>query len=149
MEAGPVTGAEWLAQADPALRLDDWLSLPAGLAMLPAGRVWDAVVMPFSLGWHVRRALGFDLGGPPLMHDLGCHRLYFLVPPGTATTWDAPPTRCLGVGSWLAVPHPAGVGGPAACWLSSPDGSGALYDPDVLRAAVVHARAAPRKREFE
>ncbi|MGW0862400.1 hypothetical protein [Streptomyces sp. NPDC002611] len=90
---------------------DEWDSA-AKLAMIPLGRLFDAVRIPEGV---VHAATGSEepsiiaaglsrcLNGP-VIHDPGFGRYYALVPPGTAKEWPSPLAECLTEGTFLGVP---------------------------------------------
>lgn len=107
----------WLASAhpSPAAVCREWDS-EAGLALVPLGRLFDAVRIPAAVVqrafrschgavMHVR--LADHLRGGPVILDAERRRYYALVAPGTAAWWRAPAAACLGEGTYLGVPHPA------------------------------------------
>ncbi|MCM1972350.1 hypothetical protein [Streptomyces sp. G1] len=87
----------------------------ARLALIPLGRIFDAVRIPaetarLAFASHdqaaVERRMARHLRGGPVIHDPEGHRYYALVPPGTAQQWTAPAAECLGEDTYLGVPHP-------------------------------------------
>ncbi len=106
----------WLASAhaSPAAVRRNWDS-PARLALVPLGRLFDAVRVPAAIAHHafashdqavVTRKLARHMRGGPVIHDPAGRRYYALVPPGTAREWQAPAAQCLGEGTYLGVPRP-------------------------------------------
>ncbi|WP_328871240.1 hypothetical protein OHT76_14565 [Streptomyces sp. NBC_00287] len=106
------TVQEWLAYAHPKVH-QEWSST-AGLALIPLGRLFDAV----RLSEHLVRSvagvsgpatvndwLGRSLNSGPVIHDPSGHRYYALVPSGTAPDWRVPAAACLGEGTYLGVPR--------------------------------------------
>ncbi|MFC9507560.1 hypothetical protein [Streptomyces sp. NPDC057002] len=105
----------WLASAHPSpdTARGEWSSA-AKLAVIPLGRVFEAVRLPERV---VHRAvasadrdtvsdrLARCLSGAPVIHDPGFRRYYALVPPGTAQMWCTPVAECLGQGTYLGVPR--------------------------------------------
>jgi hypothetical protein len=135
--------AQWLASAAaaPETCRREWERHPLGVALLPAGRLWDVLVVPGGLGRATLRVLERMAGRPgPVLADRGDARVGFFVPPGTASGWFGTGVRGAGRGSWVAVPHPARVAG-GVRWLVPPDGSGALTDPALLELAMHEAVA--------
>ncbi|AUG79901.1 hypothetical protein CFP65_5191 [Kitasatospora sp. MMS16-BH015] len=124
---------DWLAAAapDPAACRREWAA--TGLALIPAGRRWDVLLVPRVLG-----ELTALTGGP--VYRSG-DELGFLVPVGTAARWVGTGIRSAGHGTWLAVPHPRSV----LHWRVPPDGSGRLVDPMLLEL-VLHEAAAKLHR---
>ncbi|MFE6362994.1 hypothetical protein ACFVP3_23720 [Streptomyces sp. NPDC057806] len=87
----------------------------ARLALIPLGRLFDAVRIPEAVAHHaftthdqavVARQLARYMHGGPVIHDPAGRRYYALVPPGTADEWRAPAAACLGEGTYLGVPRP-------------------------------------------
>ncbi|WP_069814914.1 hypothetical protein [Streptomyces sp. TP-A0874] len=134
----------WLCSAapDPAECRREWESDPRGVALLPAGRLWDVLILPGELGYPT-----FDVltGQPdrrpgPVLADFGQRRMGFFVPPGTAERWLGTGVRCAGRGTWIVVPRPGYTAG-SMRWLLPPDGSGRLTDPVLLELAMHEAAA--------
>ncbi|MFJ9793705.1 bifunctional DNA primase/polymerase [Streptomyces globosus] len=139
------TAVEWLVSAagDPQACRWEWERSPDGVALLPAGRHWDVLVLPGGLGRAALAVLRRLRGRPgPVLAGPGGTRLGFFVPPGTASHWLATGARGAGRGSWIVVPHPGRAPGAAGHWLVPPDGRGTLTDPAVLELALHEAVAA-------
>jgi hypothetical protein len=134
--------AAWLAAAapDPDACRRAWQRSVRGIALLPAGRRWDALLVPGRLGLAALRLLDRLPGGGPVLFDPGDDTVGFLVPVGTAARWVGTGIRGAGDGAWLPVPHPR-RGGRGLRWLVPPDGTGRLTDPGVLEL-VLHEAAA-------
>ncbi|MGW6574944.1 hypothetical protein ACWGAN_22655 [Streptomyces sp. NPDC054945] len=130
-------GAHWAAQAheQPAQVWEEWASNLA-VALLPAGRTWDAVAMSSRRMQAVAEVLGQGLARVPLLTDLTVERAYVLVPAGTAETWSEPDTTSIGTGFWLVASKPGGRQVPAGTWVQEPGLMTQLADPDALRAAL-------------
>ncbi len=105
----------WLASAhpSPAAVLREWDG-GAWLALIPLGKLFDAVRIPESLvhsmaGFTdpatVNAWLGWSFNGGPVIHDPAGRRYYALVPPGTAPHWSASAAAYLGDGTYLGVPR--------------------------------------------
>ncbi|MFF3467412.1 hypothetical protein [Streptomyces sp. NPDC002619] len=141
--AGAKTAVEWLASVapDPEACRWDWERNPHGVALLPAGKAWDVLVLPGQLGYPTRDVLTrvLDQAGPVLA-DFGDSRVGFFVPPGTASRWLGTGIRTAGHGTWIVVPYP-GRSTRGVRWLVSPDGSGTLTDPALLELAMHEAAA--------
>lgn len=139
----------WLASAapQPTACRQEWERHPEGVALLPAGTLWDVLILPGPLGYatlDVLLRIGAHPG--PVLADHGqdaAGRLGFFVPPGTVGGWLGTGVRGAGAGSWIVVPHPARGGGMAVRWVIPPDGSGTLTDPAVLELAMHEAATAP------
>ncbi|MFH8222662.1 hypothetical protein ACH4C2_24270 [Streptomyces sp. NPDC018057] len=140
---GTKTAVEWLASAapDPRACRKEWERNPRGVALLPAGKVWDVLFLPGELGYPTLDVLSrvLDQLGPVLA-DFGDQRLGFLVPPGTAARWLGTGVRSAGAGTWIVVPYPGRTAGTLR-WLVPPDGSGTLTDPALLELAMHEAAA--------
>ena len=84
---GAKTDVEWLASVapDPEACRWEWERNPMGIALLPAGKAWDVLILPGELGYPTLDVLTrvIDQLGPILV-DFGDARMGFLVPPGTA-----------------------------------------------------------------
>ncbi|UED86905.1 hypothetical protein [Streptomyces profundus] len=142
-ENGARTALEWLAAAapSPATCRWEWERQPQGVALLPAGRLWDVLILPPVLGLATLDVLGRIIDRPgPVLADGRQRRVGFFVPAGTAGRWLGTGVRAAGHGSWIVVPRPD-RSVPAARWLVPPDGSGLLTDPAVLELAMHEAAA--------
>lgn len=139
------SASEWLAAAseDPRACKREWRLGLTGVALLPAGRLWDVVIVPEELGRGVADILE-DLPllrpGPVLWGARRC-QVGFFVPPGTASRCVCTGLRCVGEGVWITAPAPHHRWG-SLRWLISPDGAGTLNQPEVL--ALTLKRAAGR-----
>ncbi|MDQ0793685.1 hypothetical protein [Streptomyces sp. B1I3] len=143
---GAKAAVEWLASVapDPDVCRWEWERDPQGIALLPAGKRWDVLILPGALGYPTFDVLTRLLDRPgPVLADFGDARLGFFVPPGTAAHWLGTGVRGAGQGTWIVVPYPGRtVGG--VRWLIQPDGSGTLTDPVVLEWAMHEAVAVRR-----
>lgn len=142
--AGARRAAEWLASAapDPDACQAEWARSPLGAVLLPAGRMWDVLIVGGLLGYPTLDALTGCLERPgPVLADFGDARIGFFVPPGTAARWADTGIRCAGRGTWIVAPRPGGRAAGGARWLIQPDGSGTLTDPAVLELAMQDAAA--------
>lgn len=133
---------EWLAAAaaDPLSCKRQW-DRGADAVLLEAGRLWDVLTVPEHLGLSVLELLRrtrLRASGPVLV-NCGARRVGFFLAPGPATDWTGPGVRHVGRGSWVAVPPPDRSAGWRLEWLLPPDGTGALYDPDVMELALREA----------
>ncbi|MCK1813485.1 hypothetical protein N0X72_22810 [Streptomyces carpaticus] len=138
----------WLASAapEPDTCRWEWERHPLGVALLPAGRMWDVLILDGTLGHPTLQVLTRLLERPgPVLADHGDARIGFFVPPGTTGRWIGTGVRGAGSGSWVAVPHP-GRTGHGVRWLVPPDGSGALTDPGLLELAMHEAAAGAARR---
>ncbi|MEW2248809.1 hypothetical protein AB0907_15930 [Streptomyces sp. NPDC006975] len=143
--AGAKTAVEWLASVapDPDACRWEWERNPLGVALLPAGRAWDVLILPGRLGYPTLDVLTRILDRPgPVLADFGDDRMGFFVPPGTASRWVGTGIRTAGNGTWIVVPHPGRSAGTVR-WLVEPDGSGTLTDAALLELAMHEAAAGP------
>ncbi|MFE7959605.1 MULTISPECIES: hypothetical protein [unclassified Streptomyces] len=143
--AGAKTAVEWLASVapDPEACRWEWERNPLGVALLPAGRAWDVLILPGGLGYPTLDVLTRILDRPgPVLADFGDDRMGFFVPPGTASRWVGTGIRTAGSGTWIVVPHPGRSAGTIR-WLVEPDGSGTLTDAALLELAMHEAAAGP------
>ncbi|GAA0428524.1 bifunctional DNA primase/polymerase [Streptomyces luteireticuli] len=132
------SAVEWLASAapDPRACRRQWQRDPFGVVLLPAGRLWDVLVVPAALGRPAAELLSRRTRRPgPVLCDERAGRVGFLVPPGTAGRWVGTGVRGVGAGGWVVVPHPLRGRSPVR-WLVPPDGSGVLTDPVGLEGAL-------------
>ncbi|MFB7055217.1 bifunctional DNA primase/polymerase [Streptomyces vinaceus] len=143
------TAVEWLVSVapDPDACRWEWERNPLGVALLPAGRRWDVLILPGELGQAALDVLTLLLDRPgPVLADPGDARLGFFVPPGTASRWLGTGVRGAGRGTWIVVPYPGRTTG-GVHWLVPPDGSGTLTDPVLLELAMHEAAARVAGRE--
>ncbi|MEU6668259.1 hypothetical protein [Streptomyces sp. NPDC046727] len=148
---GAKTAVEWLASVapDPEACRWEWERSPLGVALLPAGKAWDVLILPGDLGYPTLDVLTRILGRPgPVLVDFGDNRVGFFVPPGTAARWLGTGVRTAGAGTWIVVPHP-GRATRGVRWLVAPDGSGTLTDPALLELAMHEAAAGPARGRRE
>ncbi len=140
---GAKTAVDWLVSVapDPDACRWEWERDPLGVALLPAGRGWDVLILPGELGRPTLDVLRLLLDRPgPVLADFGDSRLGFFVPAGTASRWLGTGVRGAGRGSWIVVPYPGRATG-GVRWLVLPDGEGTLTDPAVLELAMHEAAA--------
>ncbi|WP_418959413.1 hypothetical protein [Streptomyces tritici] len=146
--SGAKAAVEWLVSVAPnpdACRWE-WERNPLGVALLPAGRRWDVLILPAELGYPTLDVLTRLVDRPgPVLADFGDARMGFFVPPGTVTRWVGTGVRGAGGGTWIVVPYPGRANG-AVRWLVPPDGSGTLTDPTLLELAM-HEAAGQLARE--
>ncbi|WP_267244572.1 hypothetical protein [Streptomyces sp. PR69] len=148
---GVKTAVEWLVSAapDPDACRWEWERNPLGVALLPAGRLWDVLILPGELGYPALDVLTRLVERPgPVLADFGDSRIGYFVPPGTAARWLGTGVRGAGKGTWIVVPHPAKGTAGTVRWLVLPDGAGTLNDPSLLELAM-HEAAASISREGE
>ncbi|MFD6358335.1 hypothetical protein [Streptomyces roseolus] len=142
--SGVKAAVEWLAAVapDPDACRWEWERNPHGIALLPAGRRWDVLILPGALGRATLSVLTRLVDRPgPVLADFGDARIGFFVPPGTAARWLGTGVRGAGPGTWIVVPHPGRPTG-AAHWLVAPDGLGTLTDAPLLELAMHEAAGA-------
>ncbi|MCX5194046.1 bifunctional DNA primase/polymerase [Streptomyces sp. NBC_00249] len=135
------TAVEWLVSVapDPVACRWAWERNPLGVALLPAGRRWDVLILPGELGRAALEVLRLLTERPgPVLSDFADARLGFFVPAGTASGWIGTGVRGAGRGSWVVVPYPGRATG-GVRWLVLPDGAGTLTDPAVLELAMHEA----------
>ncbi|MFF7983655.1 hypothetical protein ACFZDK_31830 [Streptomyces sp. NPDC007901] len=135
---GAKTAVEWLASVapDPESCRWEWERNPLGVALLPAGRAWDVLILPGGLGYPTLDVLTRVLDQPgPVLAGFGDNRVGSFVPPGTAARWLGTGIRTAGAGTWIVVPYP-GRSTQGVRWLVAPDGSGTLTDPALLELAM-------------
>ncbi|MBT2471129.1 hypothetical protein J7E97_25510 [Streptomyces sp. ISL-66] len=140
---GDKAAVEWLVSVapDPEACRWEWERNPLGVALLPAGRRWDVLILPGDLGQSALGVLGLLTDRPgPVLADLGDTRLGFFVPAGTASRWIGTGVRGAGRGTWIVVPYPGRATG-GVRWLVVPDGQGTLTDPVLLEFAMHEAAA--------
>ncbi|WP_314219091.1 bifunctional DNA primase/polymerase [Streptomyces zaehneri] len=141
--AGAKTAVEWLASVapDPEACRREWERNPLGVALLPAGKAWDVLILPGELGCPTLDVLTRILHRPgPVLVDLGDNRMGFFVAPGTAACWLGTGIRTAGAGTRIVVPYP-GRSARGVRWLVPPDGSGTLTDTALLELAMHEAAA--------
>ncbi|GAB2759337.1 hypothetical protein [Streptomyces bullii] len=147
---GAKTAVEWLASVapDPGACRWEWERDPHAVALLPAGRAWDVLVLPGGLGHATLDVLSRFLDRPgPVLAGFGDARMGFFVPPGTASHWLGTGIRTAGHGTWIVVPHPGRSAAGGIRWLVPPDGSGTLTDPALLELAMHEAVASLARDE--
>ncbi|GAB2823654.1 hypothetical protein GCM10027073_62010 [Streptomyces chlorus] len=147
---GTKSAVEWLSSVapDPEACRWEWERNPHGVALLPAGKAWDVLILPGELGYPTLDVLTRVLDRPgPVLVDFGDARMGFLVPPGTAARWVGTGIRTAGDGTWIVVPYPGRSSAGGTRWLFPPDGSGTLTDPVLLELAMHEAVAGLAGRE--
>ncbi|SEO02146.1 hypothetical protein [Actinacidiphila rubida] len=141
--AGAKSAVDWLVSVvpDPEGCRWEWERNPLGVTLLPAGRLWDVLIIGARLGYPTLDVLHRMVDRPgPVLADFGDARMGFLVPPGTAERWLGTGVRAAGRGTWIVVPYPGRPTG-GVRWLVPPDGTGHLTDPVVLELAMHEAAA--------
>ncbi|MEI7030766.1 bifunctional DNA primase/polymerase [Streptomyces pratensis] len=135
---------EWLTSAapDPDACRWAWQRDPQGIVLLPAGKLWDVLIVPGALGRPTLDVLLRLVGRPgPVLAALRVRRTGFFVPPGTASGWAGAGARGCGPGAGIVVPRPGRAAG-GVRWLAPPDGSGTLTDAGLLERAMHEAAGA-------
>ncbi|WP_326810553.1 hypothetical protein OIE62_30595 [Streptomyces scopuliridis] len=133
----------WLTSVapDPEACRWEWERNPLGVALLPAGRRWDVLILPGELGYPTLDVLTRLVDRPgPVLAGFGDSRMGFFVPPGTVARWLGTGVRGAGSGTWIVVPYPGRASG-GMRWLIPPDGSGTLTDASLLELAMHEAAA--------
>ncbi|WP_405745073.1 bifunctional DNA primase/polymerase [Streptomyces sp. NBC_01525] len=141
--AGAKHAVDWLVSAatDPDACRWAWERSPLGVALLPAGKRWDVLIVDGKLGYPTLDVLTWVTPRPgPVLSDFGDSRMGFFVPPGTATRWLGTGIRGAGKGTWIVVPYPGRATG-GVRWIVPPDGRGTLNDPGLLELALHEAAA--------
>ncbi|WTJ96529.1 hypothetical protein OG607_12330 [Streptomyces sp. NBC_01537] len=141
--AGAKSAVEWLVSVspDPETCRWEWERSPLGVTLLPAGLLWDVLILTGELGYPTLDVLTRMLDRPgPVLADFGDSRMGFFVPPGTAARWIGTGVRAAGPGTWIVVPYPGRASG-GVRWLVPPDGTGHLTDPVLLELAMHEAAA--------
>lgn len=111
----------------------------ADCTIQPAGRIWDAVRVPLTIGQHALDILGRRSGA--VIEDPIGLVLYWLIPPGSAKSWQLTDIRVLGDGGHLAVPPPRRTQGPGPHWRICPGDGQLVTDSHALHAAISDALA--------
>ncbi|KUF13344.1 hypothetical protein [Streptomyces silvensis] len=133
----------WLARAHPSPRQAESEWANGGVAMLPLGKLFDAVRVPGQL---IHAAVGSDdphtvdealsnwLRGPVIRDTrIGSGSYYVLVPPDSQ--WEGPAPR-LREGTYLTVPRIGRQMSPVTSWAVPPPRRGQLCDPAHLAALL-------------
>ncbi|MFB6817634.1 hypothetical protein ACFCV8_24115 [Streptomyces sp. NPDC056347] len=141
---GVKAAVEWLVSVapDPGACRWMWERDPRGVALLPAGRRWDVLILPGELGHPTLDVLTRLIDRPgPVLAGFGDTRTGFFVEPGTVARWVGTGVRGAGRGTWIVVPHPGRPARGGVRWLVPPDGSGTLTDVALLELAMHEAAA--------
>jgi hypothetical protein len=110
---------------------------PSEIETQRAGVYWDAVRIEWPLAEKVLRTLGRRTGA--VIEDRWAHVWYWLVPPGTADTWDVPGSLALGVACWVTVP--CSTKSDRIVWRVPPNTHPVLTGPRLLAEALAGARS--------
>ncbi|MFD8871120.1 hypothetical protein ACFV1F_43455 [Streptomyces sp. NPDC059590] len=105
----------------------------------PAGRSWDVVRVPLSIGIG-ERALGLLGATTGAVIENPIDRvLYWLIEPGSAAQWDMsllPSVQVWGATAYIEVPPAARTTGPGVHWRVPPRYDCHLTDPAALLTAL-------------
>jgi hypothetical protein len=112
-----------------------------GYQLQAAGHEWDAVRVPTSMGLPALAALGERSGA--VIEDPREPVLYWFVHRGTASDWNVPETRPLGLDQYLVVPEPHRVRGPGPHWRIRPGDRPLCTDAASLRTVLGHVPDTP------
>lgn len=102
-----------------------------------AGRDWDAVRVPRSVGLGALSILGGRSGA--VLEDPSAITLYWFIPPGASKEWDVPNTRTLERDAHIVIPPARRTCGPGPHWRIGPTDGAWVTDPAALRAALLDA----------
>lgn len=108
---------------------------PGKIETQRAGVHWDAIRIEQPLAEVVLRSLGRRTG--VVIEDRWAHVWYWLVPAGTADTWDAPGSMPLGVACWVTVP--CSTKSDRIVWRVPPSTHAVLTGPRLLAEALAGA----------
>lgn len=112
--------------------LPSWLPRDRDVEALRAGVHWDAVRVPATLAADVLERLGDRTGA--VIEDRWSGTVCWLVPAGTADTWNGPHSIALGAACWVTVPGPRADTGHR--WLRSITTHSVLTGPRLLAEAL-------------
>ncbi|MET9218669.1 hypothetical protein ABZX65_07785 [Streptomyces sp. NPDC003300] len=134
-----------MSEANPgaAARPPRWMPIGEEADLCAAGRWWDAIRAPETIG---RRAIAFlvEAGqqlGPVILDDGGPEpRMYFLASVGASEGWDEPATVALGRSCHVVVPPAHRISPPGLHWHSLPTQPRVFARADSLRRALAKAR---------
>ncbi|WP_250301147.1 hypothetical protein OG709_15485 [Streptomyces sp. NBC_01267] len=105
--------------------------------LVAAGRSWDAVRAPCSIGATVVDQLGENCGA--VIQDGYAQKLYWLIKPRTADTWQhqaGSSVTVLGTASYVFVPSVERTEGPGLWWKVPLEPLRYLTDADLLKAVL-------------
>ncbi|MEU5638508.1 hypothetical protein [Streptomyces milbemycinicus] len=134
-----------------ATSIEPWMPTSGRSAELqPAGRSWDVVRVPLSIGIGKRTLglLGYTTGA--VIQNPFDEVLYWLIAPGSAEKWDMtllPGIQVWGATAYIEVPSIDCRKGPGIRWRVPPRDQH-LTDPAALLAALktaTHEALGPRK----
>ncbi|CAL9313735.1 hypothetical protein [Streptomyces sp. SudanB91_2054] len=98
---------------------------------------WDVIRVPRQLGLAAMSILGARAGA--VVEDPVAGALFFFVPVGTATEWDAENTRAIAGGERVPIPPRRRTSGPGPHWRMCPGDRSWHTDPAALLAAIEDA----------
>jgi hypothetical protein len=115
-DAGAKSAVEWLVSVapEPESCRCEWERNLLGVTLLPAGRLWDVLILTGELGYPTLDVLTRMMDRPgPVLADFGDSRMGFFVPPPRAGSPPAlaRPAPAPGSSSPTPVGPPAGCGG--------------------------------------
>ncbi|MFJ8166555.1 hypothetical protein ACIRBY_37325 [Streptomyces sp. NPDC096136] len=130
--------AHWAARSHPRPDAvwDEWDG-PAGVALLPAGREWDAVALTYRRVQELAEVDPQLLRHAAILADLTAWRAYLFIQAGAAATWDVPGTTPLGAPCLLVASKPGERQHPLGTWVQHPGPRNPLVDAGRLRAALL------------
>ncbi|MEU8623353.1 hypothetical protein [Streptomyces sp. NPDC048669] len=102
-----------------------------------AGRAWDAIRVPRSIGLGALSILGGRSGA--VLEDPSAAALYWFIPQGSSADWDVPNTRTLEQDAHLVIPPARRTRGPGPHWRICPADGVWVTDVAALRAALLDA----------
>ncbi|MFD4949720.1 hypothetical protein ACFVYE_35105 [Streptomyces sp. NPDC058239] len=111
-----------------------------------AGRTWDAVRVPRSVGLDALAILGGQSGA--VLEDPLSAALHWFIPVGDATTWDVAGTRVLDEDAHLVIPPVRRTQGPGPRWRVCPAAEVWTTKAAALQAALEDA-AGPRTERMQ
>ena len=132
----------WPRIPTPAGGGGEWERNPHGVALLPAGRRWDVLILPGELGHPTLDVLTRSWTGPARCSPISATPGWASsCPPGTGDPLARHRRTRRGRRDLDRRPVP-GPGRPAGCagWCA-PDGQGTLTDPSLLELAMHEAAA--------
>lgn len=102
-----------------------------------AGRDWDAVRVPRSIGLDALSILGGRSGA--VLEDPSAATLYWFIPQGSSVGWDVPNTRALEQEDHIVIPPARRTKGPGPYWRICPGDGAWVTESAALRAALLDA----------
>ncbi|WP_405753503.1 hypothetical protein OHA19_43230 (plasmid) [Streptomyces sp. NBC_00012] len=102
-----------------------------------AGRTWDAIRVPRSVGLSALAILGTRSGA--VLEDPLSAALYWFIPVGDAAAWDVAGTRVLAEDAHLVIPPVRRTQGPGPHWRVCPADETWMTEAAALQAALEDA----------